>query len=1031
MKVNSFKKVLCAFLAVLICVGVIAVPVSAASDGAANSTLEETRKYLDADSYVKYLNRYEQAEIPAGDKVYTAVPDLTDEASSANAFVYDETTWTENLGAPRESYREGALYAPADGSTVFRFNIETTGMYYILIEYYAIPQTVNSIERKLFIDDDIPFKEAALLTLTKTWEYQYDENGEFQKDLSGNDRSPAISQVSNWRSYFCSDSDGYSNEYYRFYLSEGVHTVRLESIREAMVIGSVKLIPINEEQYSVKTYEQYLADVATLGAVDAPVGSGVTLQAEKPVWVSDSSVTMSNNKTSAINSPSSPTKTLYNVIGSTSYKSVGQWAAYNFTVDQTGLYTISMRYLQNVLDGIFVSRAIKISSNGLGTYRYGLEDGTPTVPFVEAYSTRFNYDKDWTVKNVDDGNTEFKFYFEAGVPYTVYFEVSLGALAEQLQRVENSLTVLNDCYLQILKLTGNDPDPYSDYNFSTLLPDVLYNLNWEAVELQSIRDELERICGGSGEHLSNLDNVIRLLATMGTDETKIATNLSNFKTRLGTLGTWISDSKSSTLVVDYISIQSPAATQGKATANFFVSAWYEIRSFFASFFIKYDQMGVTNEAALDEKALSVWHATGRDQNNIIRNMIDSSFADYCKTDNYEQIPVALKLVTGGTLLPSILAGSGPDVYLGLDSATLMNYAIRDAILPVNDMEDFDNVMSEFHKAAKDAITLLGKTYGVPKTMTFAMMYYRIDSLVELNASVPQTWDELLSLLPALQANNMEIGLGYTLALDFFLYQNGGNMWRYVDDPVYQGAQIGLDTDAGLSAFEFCVSLYTDYSFPVSFDTANRFRTGEMPITIQDYVGVYNVLIVYATELAGLWSFSHIPGVQQYDENGNMLYNEDGTRNIDYTAIANVNSVVIPKSGEARKRDAWEFVKWNTSASAISEYANNMVAILGPSAKYGGANLNALEDMSWTSQEIAAIREQMEQLDAIAPYPGYYIVGRYTNFAFLAAVNNGEDAVEALRSYISTINSEITRKRQEFNMATLEPGETPPGTDAGQ
>ena len=45
--------------------------------------------------------------------------------------------------------------------------------------------------------------------------------------------------------------------------------------------------------------------------------------------------------------------------------------------------------------------------------------------------------------------------------------------------------------------------------------------------------------------------------------------------------------------------------------------------------------------------------------------------------------VALKLVTGGTLLPSILAAKGPDVYMGLGASEVINYAIREAVIGIN------------------------------------------------------------------------------------------------------------------------------------------------------------------------------------------------------------------------------------------------------------------------------------------------------------------------------------------------------------
>ena len=45
-------------------------------------------------------------------------------------------------------------------------------------------------------------------------------------------------------------------------------------------------------------------------------------------------------------------------------------------------------------------------------------------------------------------------------------------------------------------------------------------------------------------------------------------------------------------------------------------------------------MGVTNENAMDEEALTVWVSAGRDQMNILRSMMDTFYLDYCKNDEY-------------------------------------------------------------------------------------------------------------------------------------------------------------------------------------------------------------------------------------------------------------------------------------------------------------------------------------------------------------------------------------------------------------
>ena len=303
-------------------------------------------------------------------------------------------------------------------------------------------------------------------------------------------------------------------------------------------------------------------------------------------------------------------------------------------------------------------------------------------------------------------------------------------------------------------------------------------------------------------------------------------------------------------------------------------------------------------------------------------------------------------------------------------------------------------------------------------MGFSMMFYRMDVLAELDLAVPETWGELLSILPTLQANNMQIGVSYTLALEFMIYQQGESMWKYEDtdlyDPRWAGAQTNLDSDIALETFEFVCRLYSDYSFPVSYDASNRFRTGEMPIIIGDYASIYNTLVVYATELEGLWEFCPLPGSEVKDpETGEVVINPvSGKRELNYNSLAGVTATVM-LNGCENVLGAWSFLQWQTSADAQAEYGNKMVALIGPSAKYEAANIHAIENLSWTASEIEAIKDQMANLSSVVNYPGSYIIGRYMNFAFLDAVNDGADPVDALSQYIDEINKELIRKRKEF------------------
>ena len=1153
MKRKLSQRVICLILSVATLLGALGITASATKDrlkpNGTASTLEEMKSLVNTSKYEEYLKTLGASAVPpqsgtsiviSGDALYSVLTfeDYgTDETKKENAnFVYYSpiVVGRDADGNPNdpdaavnqkwkewgftEEQAKNSIYLPSVGKATWNFDVAAiaAGVYNIKIRYFSCKtseSSTSSIQRKLLIDGNIPFDEAAYITLDKTWKYdnvvvgtpveiseaEYNagkssttyndpvkdkdnytktvvayeaKDGKFYKtttvytitsDMNNNSMAPEAVAVPTWNTYFVKDSSGYYTEDFLFYLGEGPHSISLVAERDPVVIESIEFVPAEISNgtlaaTTIPSYAEYSAKHS-----GAPVGSGkVQIEAEFPDYVSDSSVAPTNDNTSAATFPTNHSSQLYNVIGENGYNTVGQWAAYNFYVPTTGKYKISMRFIQNVLQGMFVCRTLKI---GGGIYT---KDGAPTIPFKEAADLKFNYSKEWQAQFLGDGNgKEFEFYFEKGCQYTLYLECSLGSLKESIQTVESALAAINDCYLQVLQLTGADPDENRDYRFDEILPDVLLSFLEQAKVLAGEKKNLEALCGTTGSHIATLDTIAVLLIQMGSDNgDNVAKNMASLKSYLGTLGTWINNSKQGTIMVDALFVV-PSNTKDQpreADAGFWKSLWFEIKSFFASFWVDYDEMGMTTEIADDTKKIDVWLATGRDQSQIWRSMIDAKGSGYSDATG---TAAALKLVTGGTLLPSILSGKGPDVYIGLAAADVINYAIRGAVrglsgndpkLSAQDNSYFTtkyytyreadgtytttstkrngaeesfitNTYSEvvitekspeakadpknqiFAEAAMDTVRLLDVTYGIPQTMTFAMMFYRMDVLANLEIEVPETWDDMLTCLPVIQANNMSIGVDYISALDFMIYQEGGNLWKYTDpteyDSIYAGARINLDSEIALEAFKHVCSLYHDYSFPVAYDAANRFRTGEMPILVGGYCGLYNQLVVYATEIEGLWEFCSLPGVLR-DGDG------DGVDEIHYESLAGVGATVIVRGCKGEElQSAWQFAQWNSSKYVQATYGNKMVALIGPSAKYETANLQALEDLSWTASEKLAIKDQMNNMCSIVNYPGSYIYNRYMKFAFLDVVNKGADAVESLLSYVDTINSEITRKREEF------------------
>ena len=1055
-------RVVAVFLAVLMLVGAITVPASAksvTSSGSKDSAWQEILDSLTAESYTSYLNGAKNDGATKGTQeiaidIFASLntdPKQTDAATSV------ETVKVTNLKDPANPKEEEVtfLLLPDDGTVTWTFDIsaEQAGLYGIRIEYASLEGSTASIERKLFIDGKVPFDEARALALSKSWKYEYtatDANGKatFEVDAGNNDIRAGISSYPVLRTYECVDIDGFYNDPFQFHFKEGTRSLSLVASKEPVAIKSITLFPVNDS----KTLADYQAEWA--GIPNASPNSNITLRAETPDFVSDKAVYPSSDRSSALNDPIDAFSQKINVIGASGYSTTGQWASYTFTVEEDGIYNIVARFKQSALQGMFASRVVKLaSSDGY----YGYADGTPKAPYEECYYARFDYSDDWCVEaiNTGDDGQSLSFYFKKGVTYTLQMEVGLGALSELLNTIENSLSTINNCYLEILKLTGADPDEYRDYGFRRVMPQTIQQLGDQGKVLEEQANLLREICGTSGSNIATLENISRLLIRMYEDEDEIASNLSNLKSYIGTLGTWINTAKAQSITVDYFMVASPDSELPKANAGFFQGLWYELKSFIASFFVQYDAMGVSADTGATA-SISVWLAYGRDQSQIWKNLITNKFS------NEQKIAVDLKLVAAGTLLPSVLANQGPDAYIGLDAASVINYAIRNAIVNIENQPGYAEVIGysstkqelvtdsdgystyitkyfiedengntvevpldeiSFNDATMVPISLYGKTYGLPEQANFPMMFYRKDILAELEISIPKTWDDVLAAIPQLQANNMQFGLTYGFASNMFLYQYGGNLWKYTEvpenlDPAlvegykdYAGAAIGLDTNIALDSFQFCCRLYTDYSFPTAYDGPNRFRTGEIPMMVADYCATYNQLIVFATEIRGLWEFTSIPGHVQ--DNG--VINND--------TIVTVTATVM-LHGCRDTVSTWKYMQWQARGDIQADYGNEMVALVGPAAKYATANLQGVAQTSWSASEQSALLSQFEHQAAIPNYPGSYIIARYTQFAFLAAYNDGQDPVIAIQNYINIINQELTRKRAEFEQKTLKNGQTP-------
>ncbi len=1055
---TKLKRLVAGLLCFAMLFGCTAVVASASGIGSDNegagsvtdSSLADLKELLNAISYDEYEKKNQ--DVPKADSAISVAVDK---------FVVENGEGFEMKTIEGES----ALFTPQDGAVSWLVNVEKTAKYAIKIVYYPDHNKSTAIERILKINDSVPFAEARFLTLPKNWINNYsayvytadmgdvnafaeaarahgftvdviteakegdtntvpyakvlfpdhitegmsnfcEENGIrfFLTDINNNEIRPTAEDSPIWMDYYLRDSTGYYTNNFEFVLEAGENKITLEGQNEPMSIKEIILYPVED----VPTYEEY----AKKYEGKEPGKDFIKIEAEESTATSGKTIYPTEDRSCAINSPSDVTRSVLNTLGGEKWATAGQWVEYRFKVSTSGMYDIVSRFKQDVLDGMYTCRTLYLFSHGLQEGADGYYNG---APFEEAQKLVYDYNASWQVTalssgvqydsnedgeiNNKDKDVTYPVYLEKDVVYTIRLEVTLGKMGELVRRAQEALNSINADYLNIIKLTGTSPDSYRDYGFTQVMPDTMVDMVIQSRALYALAEELTELAGDKSSNVATLEKVARRLEEMGTDDDEVAKNLANLKTDIGTLGTFLSDAQTQPLQLDYLMIQPVGAEMPKAEPNFWQSFVHEIGGFFQSFFRDYDSMGVMTEN--EEGSIEVWMESARDQSQVLRNLVNNGFTR--DTD----IAVDLKLVAAGTLLPSILAGSGPDVSLGRGQGDVINYAIRSALLNIDRFDDFEETSQNFNEAAmlvlgiEDADEVL-HYYGLPEVQGFPMMFLRTDILADLELEIPKSWDDIMACIPTLQANNMQIGLSTDYKI--FLYQQGGDL--FADG----GMRINLDSQLALASFEKMCNLFTMYSFPYVYNAANRFRTGEMPIVIGDYVGTYNQLKVFATEIQGKWEFLPLPGEIQADGSINNV------------SISGVTACVMVNGCEEDvQEEAWEFMKWYTGEECQVDYANEMVAILGPSGKQATANKAALASLPWTTDEYEQVQLQFNNLASVPNYPGAYIIDRYTNFAFLSAYNDSADPSDSLMTHINTINKEIARKRAEFGLETLSDG----------
>lgn len=868
------------------------------------------------------------------------------------------------------------------GSITWQFNVEEAGFYNIRVTYCPLPGTGSQINRLIYLDDEICYNGMMQVAFSRMFT---DANPEIIVKGS-NEVRPRLQEVYAEQTVYVEDSQRRGSEPYKVYLDKGKHSITFESTKEPMEILGITFVSKAKELSYADTIRELSEKYNVYDGEAVYCQAERIMDATREIRRSASTITIKNNVSDPELMPYHPYNIVYNTIGGDNWKYSGEAIEWEIEVPKEGLYHLMFKGRQSANRGVTSYRRLRINGE---------------VPFLEAEALPFGYSSDMKNYILGDGTEEgpYLFYFKEGIN-TVSMEVVLGDFGETYTQISESVTVLNDMYRKIVQITGTVPDQYIDYEIVTKLPEFVEVAETEAERLEKVLNDVIAITQEKGENANLVEKMVVQLKRLLEDPEQIALGgeLGSFKSNVTSLATWLIQIAEMPLELDAFALYADEDTLKPAAAGFFKGFWNDTVRFFATFFV--DDTQVATDEDVEKNAVKVWLATGRDQAQVLRTLIDEQF-----TPEYG-IGVDLELVPLDVLVPATLAGTGPDVVLSVDQTKMMDFAMRNSLVDLSSLEGFDEVVKDFYPSALESVSYQEQIFGLPETQTFAMMFYRTDIFDSLGITPPATWDEYRQIIPVLQMNNYDAHIPGTGAvqsiLASMLVQRDGDL--YMGQGKSYGISSGLSEGVAMETFKDLTDFFTAYRLPASMDFANRFRTGEIPIGIADYTE-YNRFELLAPEIKNLWSFAPVPGT--------VL--EDGT--IDNTVVCGTSQCIMLKAAQERGREdeAWTFMKWWMSVDIQLDYANSIESILGSSARYATANREVLKRLPWATKDLEKIMEQFAHTRGIPPVPGHYMTSRMLEYTFDAVVTNGANPRETLYLNIKDINAELTKKRAEFRL----------------
>lgn len=890
--------------------------------------------------------------------------------SSLSLLSFDETKYhqrieIEEVASNLESNEDyGSVYHFNQGNQLtFKVNVLESKDYVIAIDYYSLQTTVQNISIDVIIDEEIK-EERQNIQIQTAWQ---DESREQVFDIYQNQVISTQVAYHLWNKAYLYDQRFYQSTPLVFQLTKGQHEITIKNKRGEFLLGDIFLIE-NTPQKDYASISQNGQDTS---------GQKIVLEGESPLYKSTPEI-RATSVSEAHLSPFSTEKSLLNVLSGDNFNQSGNQVTYAFNVKQAGNYQISFKY----------------ANTQENTYSYANILIDNVSPFSQMQRYGFQSTNGYRNETLHHQDGNYSFYFSEGM-HTITIAIDASNQAPIYYKMNDIIQEINALYLEIVKLTGGDSDPNKSWNIDAYIPTARTRLNkWksELQELLLLANEVSKVNPKKQNRLyQQIENAYDKIDSLSKNPNKLPHKLTILSQGSSSASKILSNalhtSTFSPLTIDQIFIHSKDVKLPKASSNFFIKYFSLVQMITKS--------GVNIEKSDD--ILDVWVNRSTYYVALMQQFADAYFTP--KTG----VKVRLSLLPDESKLTySYAAGTQPDAALGVSPSVPYDLGIRGALLDLHEQPGFSKVIQDFAPGALLNQVVGDKVYGLPETQDFQVTFYRTDLLQELGIEVPNTYDEIIEILPNLQ----RYGMNYYLPLSSgaglksisntapFIYQHGGDI--YSEDYLSSA----IDSKEAIEAINLMVDLFAIYSLPLTAQNFyDSFRNGTIPIGVAGF-DVYLQIANAAPEIEGKWAIALHPGVEQ----------SDGSINRTATGVGR-SAVIFNKS--KKQSEAWDFLSWWLSAEIQSKFSNDIQATYGPTFLWNTANLKAFEDIAIEEEHKEVILEQWEQLRQIPNIPATYILERGISDIWNKAVFDQVSVRSAITDMTIEMNKEITRKMVEF------------------